>query len=108
MGSLEPGMVPLGPKIGSCRPGIDALEPVNCLLSLDVDSDRLQYLIARIENGPPGSERGEMSPFLPPLAAPLNGWVNCVEICCGVRDPLSSHFVHVISGVHAYVFTHFR
>ena len=41
----------LGPKIDPCRPGIDPPEAVNCLLSLNADSEDLQYLIIWIENG---------------------------------------------------------
>ena len=58
MGPVVSGVALLGPKIGPCRPDIDPPEPVNDLLSLDVDSERLQYLIVPIENVLPGSERG--------------------------------------------------
>ena len=43
---------------------------VKCLFSLNFDSERLHYLIVRIENRPPGSERREkFHPFHPPGCA---------------------------------------
>ena len=55
--------------IGYCRPGIGPPEPVNCLLPLNVHSDRLKCLIVRIESGPPGSEKGvNFQPFSPGCA----------------------------------------
>ena len=58
MGPLEPRLGPQMHKIGRCSPGVDPPNRVNRLFLLNVDSGRLQYLIVRIENGPPGSERG--------------------------------------------------
>ena len=58
MAPLEPRMGPLKLKIRPCEHGSDPPEPVNRLLSLTSDSERLQYLIVRIENGPQGSGRG--------------------------------------------------
>ena len=58
---------PLRLKIDPCRPDTGPPEHVNCLFSLNIDSERFQYLIVRIENGPPGSERGwYFTPFTPP------------------------------------------
>ena len=54
MGPLHPGMGPLRPKICPYRPDVDVPKHANYLFSLNVDSDRLQYLILRTENGPTG------------------------------------------------------
>ena len=46
------------PKIGPCRPGMDPSRHVNVSLSVDIDSEMLQYVIIGIKNGFLGSERG--------------------------------------------------
>ena len=67
MGPLKPGMGPLGPKIGSRRHGINPQEHINCLLLFDVGSERLQYSIVQIPNGPSELEGGGLKfhPFTP-------------------------------------------
>ena len=65
MGPLEPRMGPLRPKIDPCRPGMDPPNRVNSLFSWNVDSEVLQHLIVRVENEPPGTERGEILPQSP-------------------------------------------
>ena len=67
MGTFEPGIGPVRLKIDPCRPHEDPPEHVNCLFSLNFDSERLQYIIVRIEKGPLGSERGgvKFHPFPP-------------------------------------------
>ena len=49
-------MAPLRLKIGPCRPVMDPPNYANCLFSLNFDSERMQYLIVRMANGPPGSK----------------------------------------------------
>ena len=51
IGTLEPGMGPLRPKIGSCSPGMDPPNHVNSSFSWNIDSEMLQHLIGRIEDG---------------------------------------------------------
>ena len=41
MSPLEPGIGPLMPKVGPCGLGMGLLKYVNCLFSLNVDSERL-------------------------------------------------------------------
>ena len=71
MGPFEPGMGPLRLKIDPCGTGEGPSEHVNCLFYLYFNSERLQYLIVRIEMRPLDRRRGEMSPLSAPLAAPL-------------------------------------
>ena len=56
---LDPAVGPMRPKVGSSRPGVDFPKHVHSLLSLNVNSERLQYLIFGLKMDPPGSERGE-------------------------------------------------
>ena len=79
-------MALLVPKIGPCRSAIDPPNPVSDLLSLDVDSERLQHLIVPIEMGTQDLRGGEISTLSPALAAPL--WVTykaCAK-CKSVPD----------------------
>ena len=57
MGPFEPGIGPVRLKTDPCRSDEGPPEHVNCLFSLNFDSERLQYIIVRLENGPLGSER---------------------------------------------------
>ena len=66
MGPLEPRMGPMGLEIVTCRPDMGLPKQVNCLFSLNFDSERSQSLMVRIKNGPLGLERGEISPLSPP------------------------------------------
>ena len=65
LGPLQPRMGPLRLWIEPCRPDMGPPKRVNCLFSLNFDSERSQYLVVRIENGPPESERGVK--FRPPI-----------------------------------------
>ena len=65
MGPFEPGIGPVRLKTDPCRSDGGPPEHVNCLFSLNFDSERLQYIIVQIENGPLG-EGGEISPLSPP------------------------------------------
>ena len=56
--TLESGIGTLGYKIDPCESCNDSLEPVNCLLSLNIGSERSQYLRLRVENGPIRSGTG--------------------------------------------------
>ena len=56
--TFEPGMGILGSKIGPCQSCNVSLVPVNCVLSLNIGSERSQYLRFRIENGPIRSGTG--------------------------------------------------
>ena len=58
MGPFQPGIGPVRLKVDACGPDEGPPECVNCLFSLNFDSERLQYIIVRIKNGPLGSERG--------------------------------------------------
>ena len=58
MGPFEPGIGPLRLKRDPRRPDEGLPEHVNCLFSLNFDSERLQCIEVRIKNGPLGSERG--------------------------------------------------
>ena len=70
LGPLEPRMGPMGLEIVTCRPDMGLPKHVNCLFSLNFDSERSQYLMVRIENGPLGLERGvKFHPFHPPGCA---------------------------------------
>ena len=67
---FEPVIGPVRLKIDPRRPDESPPEHVNCLFSLNFDSERVQYIIVRIENGPLGSERGsKFHPFHPPGCA---------------------------------------
>ena len=72
-GPFEPGIGPVRLKTNPCRPDEGPPEHVNCLFSLNFDSEKLQYIKFQIENGPLGSERGvcEISPLSPPSLAAL-------------------------------------
>ena len=74
-------MGPLRLKIRPCKPGIDPPEPVNRLLSLNINSERLQYLIVRIENGPQNQGGGEISPLSSALAATLETSEQGSHVC---------------------------
>ena len=69
MGPLYPVMGLLMPKIDPCRPGMDPPTHINCLFSLNVGNERLQYLAMTTENGPRDRRGGEISPLS--LTAPL-------------------------------------
>ena len=70
MGPFEPGIGPMRLKVDACGPDEGPPEHVNCLFSLNFDSERLQYIIVWIKNGPQGSERGvKFHPFPPPGCA---------------------------------------
>ena len=72
MGPFEPGIGPVRLKTDPCRSDGGPPEHVNCLFSLNFDSERLQYIIVQIENGPLG-EGVKFHPFHPPpLAVLLN------------------------------------
>ena len=72
MGPFQPGIGPVRLKVDACGPDEGPPERVNCLFSLNFDSERLQYIIVRIKNGPLGSERGVKFLHLsPPLAVLL-------------------------------------
>ena len=57
-GPFEPRMGPLRLKFVPWIPEMGLPNALNCLFSFNFDSERLQYLRVRNENGPPGSERG--------------------------------------------------
>ena len=58
MGPLEPGIGPVKLKIDPYSADEGPPENVNCSFSLNLESERLRYIIVCIENGPLGSERG--------------------------------------------------
>ena len=72
---LEHGIGPLSPKIRTCQPSMDPPKHVTCLFSSNVVSDRLQYLIIRIENEPQDQRGREISPlYSHGCATALRGW----------------------------------
>ena len=54
---------------------MDSQDHVTFLPLWNVDSEMLQHLIVRIENGSLGKEKGEISPLLPPL---LCHWIGVI------------------------------
>ena len=67
MDPLDVGMDYLRPKYVSCRPGINSLKHVNCLFSLNVDSERLQYTYSSDQKSIPRiiAGVGKFHPFHP-------------------------------------------
>ena len=95
MGDLEPEMGPLGLKLTIADLAWTPPNHVNSLFSWNVNNGMLQHLIVRIENWPPGTESGRISP----LSTPRAGCATASDCPIQVLEGKIQYYEGVISAV---------